>query len=85
MNGLIDEVGERDHGERKGAEKVVGAGGKEGRGNVPHQESGNAGERDGSQEDGDGSVGSVEAGVHDADYIGRVIRISRQLSEFSAG
>jgi hypothetical protein len=70
MDGLVDEVGEGDHGERKSAEEVVGACRKQGRSNVPHEQNGNAGERDGSQEDRDGAVGSIKTGVHGAGSSG---------------
>ena len=64
MDALVHEIGDGDHGEGECAEEVVGAGGKERRGNVPKQEYGNACERDDSEEDWDGSVGSIETGVH---------------------
>ena len=64
MNALVDEVGDGDHCKRQCAEEIVGAGGKERRGDVPDEECDDACERDDSEEDGDGSVGSIETGVH---------------------
>jgi len=39
VDGLVDEVGTRDHGEREGAEEVVGTSRKDGWSGVPYEES----------------------------------------------
>ena len=72
---LVDEVGNSDHGERKGAEKLVGTGREKRRGNIPHQQRSDDGERDDSQKDWNCAAGAGEADVHGADYMGLAVRI----------
>jgi len=64
VDALIDEVGERDHDERKCAEEVVGSGGEEVGGGVPSQQRRDARESEDSEDDRDCPVGPVETGVH---------------------
>jgi len=61
---LINEVGDGDHGQREGAEKVVAAGREKPRESVPDEQYPDVGESDDAEEDREGAVGAVEATVH---------------------
>jgi hypothetical protein len=76
---LVNEIGDGDHGQRKGSENIMRAGGKPAGKSVPHQQLNAAYKGDDAADYSENSMGPIQTAVHDPVY--RKQRLCKKATE----